>query len=175
MKHLLFKAVLLCWLCFFLCGCGGDNDKISTGDIAKDFRLDTLAHERFYLNQQKKKVVVLVFWTTWCNVCKAELVALKSLKDMPNSENLVIAGICSDPENINEARQIAENLNIDYPLLLDKSRIVTTRYNISVFPTTIVIDQRGIVRFIRREYNSAIINQVKTKVESLFDSDERTE
>jgi peroxiredoxin len=174
MKHLFFKTVLLCWLCFFLYGCGRDNDEISTGDVAKDFRLDTLAHERFYLNQQKKKVVVLVFWATWCNVCKAELVELKSLKDMPNSENLVIAGICSDPENTNEAKQIAENLNIEYPLLLDKSKIVTTRYNISVFPTTIVIDQRGIVRFIRRGYNSAIVNQVKTKVESLFGPDVRT-
>jgi len=168
MKPLLLKTILVCGLCFFLCSCGRDNNKISPGDIAKDFRLDTLAHKRFYLNQHKGKVVVLVFWTTWCKICKTELVDLKSLKDMPNGENLVIAGICSDPENINEVKQIAENLNIDYPVLLDKGQVVTGRYRIGPFPTTVIINQKGVVSFVREGYNPAIANQVKTKVSSLF-------
>jgi len=172
MKPLLFKIILLCELCFFLCSCGRDNDKISPGDIAKDFRLDTLAHKRFYLNQHKGKVIVLVFWTTWCNICKAELSELKSLKYMPSNENLVIAGICSDPENINDAKQIAKNLKIDYPVLLDKSQIVTLEYMISSFPTTVIINQEGVVSFIREGYNAAIMNQVKSKVVGLFASDE---
>jgi peroxiredoxin len=148
---------------------------ISPGDIAKDFRLDTLTHERFYLNQHKDKVVVLVFWATWCSVCKAELVELKSLKNMPGNENLVVAGICSDPENINDMKQLTKSLNLDYPVLLDKRQVVTDRYRVSSFPTTVIINQKGVVSFIRIGYNSAIANQVKTKVAGLFASNESAE
>ena len=168
MNSLLYKIALLVGLSVFLSGCGTDSDKISPGEIAKDFRLETLTHKRFYLNQHKDKVVVLVFWTTWCSICKTELVELKSLKDIPGSENLVVAGICSDPENINDVKQLIESLGIDYPLLLDEGQTVTGGYRISSFPTTVIIDQKGVVSFIREGYNSAIANQVKTKVAGLL-------
>ena len=41
-----------------LVGCRDDGGA-GTGSIARDFRLDTLGHDRFYLNQNKGKVVVL--------------------------------------------------------------------------------------------------------------------
>jgi len=169
-KSLLYKIAVLVGLGILLSSCGADSDIVSPGDIAKDFRLDTLTHKRFYLNQHKDKVVVLVFWTTWCSVCKTELVKLKSLKDMPGGENLVVAGVCSDPENINDVKQIARNLNIDYPVLLDKEQVVTGRYGISSYPTTVIINQNGVVSFVREGYNSAIANQVETKVSGLFAS-----
>ncbi len=166
----MYKIAVLVGLGILLSSCGADSDIVSPGDIAKDFRLDTLTHKRFYLNQHKDKVVVLVFWTTWCSVCKTELVKLKSLKDMPGGENLVVAGVCSDPENINDVKQIARNLNIDYPVLLDKEQVVTGRYGISSYPTTVIINQNGVVSFVREGYNSAIANQVETKVSGLFAS-----
>jgi len=174
-NSLLYKIAVLVGLSVLLSGCGTDSDKINPGDIAKDFRLDTLTHKRFYLNQHKDKVVVLVFWTTWCSICKTELVELKSLKDMTGGENLVVAGICSDPENINDLTQLTKSLNIDYPVLLDEGQTVTGRYRISSFPTTVIIDQKGVVSFFREGYNSAIANQVKTKVARLFASDESVE
>lgn len=175
MKSLLYKIAIIVGLIVLLSSCAEDSDKINPGEIAKDFRLETLTHERFYLNQHKDKVVVLVFWTTWCTICKTELVELKSFKNMSESGNLVVAGICSDPENINEVKQLAKNLKIDYPVLLDKGQTVTDRYRISSFPTTVIIDQKGVVSFIREGYNSAIANQVKSKVASLFVSGEGVE
>ncbi len=171
MKSLLYNIVLLVSFSVLLNSCGTDSDKIDPGEVAKDFRLDTLMHERFYLNQHKDKVVVLVFWTTWCNVCKAELVELKSLKN----RNIVVAGICSDPEDVNEVKRLANSLNIDYPVLLDEGQIVTDRYRVSAFPTTVIIDQKGVVSFVREGYNSAIARQIKTKVAGLFVSDESVE
>ena len=175
MKSLLYQIAILLSLSVFLSGCGKDDDRVTVGGIARDFRLDTLRHERFYLNQHRDKVVVLLFWQTWCSPCKAELVYLKSLMNMPGHDNLVIVGICSDPENINEVKLIANILNIDYPVLLDKGQAVTGRYMISEFPTTVIIDQNGLVSLIRQGYNPAVANQVKTKVASLFASGESVE
>ena len=94
---------------------------------------------------------------------------------MPGGGNLVIAAVCSDPENINDVKQIAGTLNIDYPILLDKGQTVTDRYGISTHPTTVIVNQKGVVSFVRKGYNDAIAKQVKTKVAGLFVSNESAE
>lgn len=171
MKSFSYMAFVLACFSVLLSSCSMDSDGVSPGDMAKDFRLDTLRHERFYLNEHRDKVVVLVFWTTWCVICKGELVELNALKNMDENADLVVAAICSDPEEINAAKQIAESLNLDYPVLLDKGQTVTGKYRVSTFPTTVIVDQKGAVSFIREGYDSVIANQVKTKIASLLVSD----
>jgi len=174
-KYFLHITFTLFCLSVLLSSCGKDGSTISPGEAAKDFRLDTLTHERFYLNQHKGKVVVLVFWTTWCSVCKGELVELNTIKDVSRNGDLVVAGICSDPENIDTLKEVTETLKIEYPVLLDKGQTVTGKYKVSAFPTTIIIDQKGIVSFIREGYNSSIASQLKTKISSLSVSDQSVE
>jgi peroxiredoxin len=174
-KTFFYMTFLLVCISVFLTSCGRDGDTVIPGESAKDFRLDTLSHERFYLNQHKGKVVVLVFWTTWCSICKGELVELNSIKNVSENGDVVVASICSDPEDINAVKQIVESLKIEYPVLLDKGQTVTGRYMISAFPTTIIIDQKGVVSFTREGYNPAIASQLKTKISSLLVSDESAE
>jgi len=174
-KTFLHITFLLVCICVLLTSCGRDGDTVIPGEAAKDFRLDTLTHERFYLNEHKGKVVVLVFWTTWCSACKGELVELNTIKDVSMNGDLVVAGICSDPENIDTLKEVTETLNIEYPVLLDKGQTVTGKYKVSAFPTTIIIDQKGIVSFIREGYNSSIASQLKTKISSLSVSDQSVE
>lgn len=168
MNPSLRRITILCCLAIFLIGCRSKTEDLKVGDDAKDFRLDSLTHQRFYLNQQKGKVVVLVFWTTWCNICKTELSELKSLKDNANNDKVVVAAICTDPENVNEVKQIAESLNIDYPVLLDKGHAVADKYRVSVYPMTIIIDQKGVISFIREGYNSVTRKQFRDKISSLL-------
>lgn len=175
MKSFLHIIFILICLCVLLTSCDKDPNTTSPEEVAKDFRLDTLTHERFYLNQHKDKVVVLVFWTTWCSICKGELVELNAIKNVSENGDVVVASICSDPEDINAVKQIVESLKIEYPVLLDKGQTVTGRYMISAFPTTIIIDQKGVVSFTREGYNSAIASQLKTKISSLLVSGESAE
>ncbi|MHC4645532.1 MAG: TlpA disulfide reductase family protein [Planctomycetota bacterium] len=172
---------ILCKTIFVLClvglvvGCKGDGGKQTPGTAAGDFRLDTLAHDRFYLNQQKGRVVVLVFWATWCRFCKSELIELKSLGDMWGSRDIVIAALCADPENIDHVKKTVESLGIDYPVLLDRGAKVSRQYKITAFPTTIVIDRAGSISLVREGYNAAIMQQIKNNVAGLLASEGRAE
>jgi cytochrome c biogenesis protein CcmG/thiol:disulfide interchange protein DsbE len=162
--------------CFapFLGGCGDDKGTVSKKNDVVDFRLDTLEHGRFYLNQYRGKVVLLTFWSTWCTVCKSELVELGSFAASPEYKNLVVAAVCNDPENIDDVRTITKTLGIGYPVLLDKKAKVFNNLAMSAVPTTIIIDQSGKISFTRQGYDANIMKQIKTSVESLLTSDKNT-
>ncbi len=154
-----------------LAGCGAESDIVSPGKPAQDFRLDTLAHDRFYLNQQRGRVVVLVFWATWCSSCKQELVALEPLVQEFPPEKLTMAAICSNPENLDTVKTIVQNLGLTYPILLDQGAKVFQRYHQRAYPATIIINQDGIVTFFRLGYSPAFMKQIKTTVESLLSAE----
>ena len=166
--RLSYGIILALSVVAFLCGCSDDKDAFSTDNGAIDFRLDTLRHERFYLNQYRGKVVVLTFWSTWCTICKSEMVELKSFASASEYKNLVIAAVCNDPENIDDVKTIVQALDINYPVLLDKKANVFKKLKMSAVPTTIVIDQAGKISLTRQGYDANIMKQIKTSVEGLL-------
>lgn len=172
MKSLRWIVLVFC-IGLSLAGCRDDGDTLGAGDLAKDFRLETLSRDRFYLNQHVDKVVVLTFWTTWCRFCKSQMVELKSFADLPAAEGLVIAAVCADPENIEDVKTVVEELGIKYPVLLDRGARVSQKYQISQFPTTVVIDKGRKIALLRQGYNPAIMQQIKTNVVNLLAGDAR--
>jgi peroxiredoxin len=166
--RLSYRVIMVFCIVALLCGCRKNKDAFSSDNGAIDFRLDTLKHERFYLNQYRGKVVVLAFWSTWCTVCKTEMVELKSFTASPEYKNVVVAAACNDPENIDDMKTIIKNLGIDYPVLLDKKANIYKKLKMSVVPTTIVIDQSGKISLTRQGYDANIKNQIKTSVDNLL-------
>jgi len=169
---LLYKVILVCFIAGLASGCGGSNGTLEIGSVASDFQLDTLAHGRFYLNQQKGKVVVLVFWDTTCVFCKSELVALKSFVDIPGASSLTVASVCIDPENNNDVKEIVNNLGLGYQVLLDRDAKVANKYKIMGIPETVIIDKTGRISFLRMGYDSVIMEQIRDKVVSLLAQEE---
>ena len=64
------RFFVLAVLCVLVASCSDQGASIQPGDLAGDFRLKTLDHGRFYLNEHRGKIVVLVFWSTDCKYCK---------------------------------------------------------------------------------------------------------
>jgi peroxiredoxin len=166
----LIVCVIVLMSCFaaFMGGCRDDKDTFSNENGVLNFRLDTLGHDRFYLNQHRGKVVVLAFWSTWCTVCKSEMVELKSFAALPEHKDIVVAAVCNDPENIDDAKTIIQALDINYPVLLDKKAHIFNKLKMSAVPTTIVIDQSGKISLTKQGYDANIKQQIKTGVESLL-------
>lgn len=173
--NLSYRILLACCLAGLLIGCRDDGGGAVPGSIAKDFRLDTLGHDRFYLNQNRGKVVVLVFWDTQCSLCKREMIDLKSLQDEHGSQNLVVAAVCTDPENIDEVKSIVKELGIDYPVLLDRGAQVSRQYGVVAFPTTVVVDKAGHISLSSQGYSAAIVRRIEVKVASVLASNESSE
>lgn len=161
------KLFFILGLILSIPGCSTNHNALDIGDTVFDFRLDTLTHERFYLNQHKNKVVVLLFWATWCRPCKTEMVELQALINRPEWKNVTVAAVCTDPENIADAENIVRHLELTYPILMDYTSRLHKKFGVSAFPTTSIIDQRQRLSFVRVGYDSNIMAQIKAKVISL--------
>nr|WP_319394741.1 TlpA disulfide reductase family protein [uncultured Desulfobacter sp.] len=159
--------------CFFLlavimfslvfAGCGGDKPLIQ-GDTLPDFMLQTTDHTRFYANRQRGHVMVLVFWATWCNHCKQELIEIKKLPDQFAPGQVTVAGICTDPENTDHIRQVVQGFNIEFPILLDEGARLFKRLGLNAYPTTVAVGQDGRVIMVAKGFNDAVYRQMTSKI-----------
>jgi peroxiredoxin len=134
---------------------------------APTFSLETLTHQRFHLNQQRGKVVVLLFWNTTCSVCKQEMAELETLKRKLGDGRVVLANVCTDPENRGEVHRVIRALKIGYPTLLDRGGEVARRYKVRAFPTTVVVTPEGRVGFAREGRTDALMRQLRRVIERL--------
>ena len=118
------------------------------GNEAPDIQGDDLQGEPLQLSQHRGKVVALVFWAHWCNLCRAEFPHYRTLAARMKSEPFVLLGINCDPDR---GFLLQESLRKDiaWRSWWDGSSIggpVTAAYQFQGFPAVMLIDDEGIIR-----------------------------
>jgi len=115
---------------------------------APNFELKTLTGERMKLSDLKGKKVFINFWATWCPPCIEEMPTIQHFyEEHANDENFVILSVnATDLESdIDSVKQFAKNHKINFPILLDEKGDVSITYEILTIPTSIIINEEGIV------------------------------
>jgi thiol-disulfide isomerase/thioredoxin len=114
------------------------------GKAAPELALTDLKGKPLTLASLKGRTVLLDFWTTWCGPCRADGPALEKLYRKYGERDLMILGI-----SVSEEREIVEKFLSEhphsYPIALTSENEMPLPYQISVFPTYIVIDRDGTV------------------------------
>ncbi len=102
------------------------------------------------LEEYKGKVIFLNFWATWCPPCRAEMPEIQKLyEEYSQQENpeVVIMGIAAPSygkeQDIDGVKKFLEDNGYTYPVLMDESAELFTKYGISSFPTTFMITKEG--------------------------------
>jgi peroxiredoxin len=128
---------------------GMQGMKIPVGDPAPDFTLADLEGKEVSLSSFKgKKVVMIDFWATWCNICKREMPVLETVYKEYNPQGVEFLGIALD-ENIKLIKKIIGEKGVTYPILIDKgAKVATEVYRLAgPIPLKVVIDCEGIIRY----------------------------
>ena len=123
--------------------------KIPVDAPAPDFTLKGLDGKEYTLSSYKgKKVVMIDFWATWCNICKREMPVLESTYQEYKDKGVEFLGIALD-ENIKQITKIITQKGVTYPILLDKgAKVATEVYKLAgPIPLKVVIDCEGIIRY----------------------------
>lgn len=130
-----------------------ENPRRARENYAPDFSFTSLQGEHITLDDLKGKVVVLDFWGTWCPPCVESLPELRNLHKRYSKEpSFVLIGISSDSDE-QKWKEFTEKNKMIWPQYRDRDRKILNAFNISAFPTYILIDHEGIVRFQSTGFN----------------------
>ncbi|MEW5734405.1 MAG: TlpA disulfide reductase family protein [Thermodesulfobacteriota bacterium] len=165
------NAILLVFfllLASLVLSCSDQGRGLKVGESPGDFRLETFSHGRFYLNQQKGRITMLVFWATTCLGCKEEVIALKKVQAAFGPKGLSLAAVCIDPENTDLLAAIVKDVSPPFPVCLDRGAKLFRSLGLSEVPSTVIVDQNGKAAMIRIGYDAAISKQVKDKLAQLL-------
>jgi peroxiredoxin len=117
---------------------------IRYGATTPDFAIPT-AHGTRYLSQLRGRVVVIDFWTTWCDVC------VREMKDFVRAKRLfgkAVAVVTISNEFPDVAASYFRTWEIPLTLVQDSDGAVNRLYSISRIPDTLVLDRRGRVTYV---------------------------
>jgi peroxiredoxin len=112
------------------------------GHTAPDFVLKDIRGKNVRLSRYREQVVLLVFMTTWCSYCRADIPYLKDLHARYAPKGLVILSIdIQEPRE--KAAAYAEKYGLPYNTLLDSQGDVMQRYGVRGVPSKMLIDRNG--------------------------------
>jgi cytochrome c biogenesis protein CcmG/thiol:disulfide interchange protein DsbE len=112
---------------------------------ALDFTLKDLEDTEVSLSDSLGKVVVLTFWDTWDAASQEMMRQLQALQEAhADEENLAILAVNSGGSKETVA-DFAANQEITVRILLDTDKVQTGVYQVTNFPTTIVVDRGGVI------------------------------
>ncbi len=120
--------------------------------------LPSLAGATAWLNSQpltpaslRGKIVLVQFWTYTCINWRRTLPYVRAWADKYKSQGLVVIGVHT-PEfpfekNLDNIRQQAKDMMVEYPIVVDSDYRVWTAFNNEYWPALYLVDAQGRIRY----------------------------
>jgi thiol-disulfide isomerase/thioredoxin len=110
--------------------------------------------KRIDLSTQKNKVIVLVFWSTWCGPCNETISSIDGIyKKYEKNDDIIFAAVniweeTSGKERDETIRDFFGDSFIDIPILVDVDNELATNLGITGLPSQAFIDKSGKLQFL---------------------------
>lgn len=125
-----------------------------TNRPAPAFTLPRFGGGELQLADLKGKIVVVNFWGTWCEPCKAETPALEAAYIQLQSQGVEFVGInlrhqeALGTEGDTDIANFVKNYGVTYPIVFDTTGEISRKYQISPIPVSYFLDQQGNIRYV---------------------------
>jgi cytochrome c biogenesis protein CcmG/thiol:disulfide interchange protein DsbE len=126
----------------------GAPNTAQTGSPAPQIALPIVGGGTSDLTAHRGKVVLLNFWATWCEPCKAEMPALQQLADELRDRPFILYSIDLQ-EDAPQVEAFQRQYGLRLNALLDENGDVVRAYGVRALPSTFVIDKQGVLRLKR--------------------------
>jgi len=145
------------------CGSQGTSGPATTegapataaGTLAPDFTGRDVTGKTFRLSDHLgKDVVLLDFWSTYCEPCKAEFPHLRAMYDGQRARGLLVVGVAMDgPETVADVPSFVKRFELDFPVVTDEDSRIASLFNPKKsMPLSVLIDKGGRIVAVREGY-----------------------
>lgn len=134
---------------------------------APGFTLPARDGRQVSLAQFKGNVVMLNFWASWCGPCRQEMPLLESIYQKYKDLGFTLVGVNVEPDS-GKANAWLKATPVNYPILYDTQSKVSQLYQVQAMPTTVIIDRKGMVRFLHRGYLPGDENEYLDSIRALI-------
>ena len=115
-------------------------DPMPAHNKAPEFNLMGMDEQRHTLKSLEGKFLLVNFWATWCNPCKAEMPTLEAIHNRMDNDKFTVIGIHvgPGPENIRNYLEISP---VTFPIYIDMD--LEFDWGVPGLPTTFLISPKG--------------------------------
>jgi peroxiredoxin len=146
----------------------GTAQTLDIGQPAPELALTDLAGNTHRLSTYRGKGVLLNFWATWCDPCRAEMPSMESAYHALGDMGLVVLAVSLDAGSRGPVDDFVKEFALTFPILLDSAGTSARSYRVFGLPTTFLIDRNG--RLAGREVGARDWNrgEARKKLEALL-------
>jgi len=121
---------------------------VKVGAPAPDFSVPDLGgYEVSLAARRGDKIVLLEFWATWCPPCRMVMATLHDMRAELDSAGVEVINV-DQGEAPDDVRRFVGLEQQSFHVVLDRDGAVGERYGVRSLPTMVLIDKRGVVRWI---------------------------
>ncbi|MEP6850145.1 MAG: TlpA disulfide reductase family protein [Acidobacteriota bacterium] len=134
-------------------------ESYASADAAPNIQIeDWVGRDPVTLENLRGKVVLLDFWMTWCGPCISTFPRLRGWYKKYSDKDFVLVGVTqyegskegkrmSPLQELDFIKTFKDKYNMIYPIAIVRPG-ETAKFGIAAFPTTVLLDRNGVVRYI---------------------------
>ena len=119
---------------------------VKVGQPAPDFTLLDMDGKAVRLSDYKGRPVLINFFATWCTPCREEMPDLEAAWKAYKERGFVILAVnLTDQDNVADVAKYVKDLQLTFPVVLDKSGSVSTLYRVGPIPSSYFVGKDGVL------------------------------
>ena len=169
MKHisLLNRLVIVVMVAGIIFGPGRLYAAPRSGQAAPNFKISTTSGQQVSLDNYRGRVLVLDFFATWCQPCRASIPHLVEMNRKYGAQGLYVLGMSADEDGERAVKAFADQNHITYPVALaGESTLID--FGVRSVPVMFVIDKKGRVAEVFRGFTDEVARSTEQLIKKLL-------